>query len=110
MTWADTQTGNLGSCEPGKSVLCVRAADVNLLKVPEGMEDKKVVLLSDIMPTGWHGARLANVEKGSRVAVWGCGPGARSHPACTCPTCGRNEKLHSTCQMHESEVSYGGTA
>ena len=32
---------NSGSCEPGKSVLCVRAADVNLLKVPEGMEDKR---------------------------------------------------------------------
>lgn len=54
---------------------CVYAADVNLLKVPDELDDKKVVLLSDIMPTGWHGARLANVEKGSRVAVWGCGPG-----------------------------------
>ncbi|CAK0784556.1 hypothetical protein CVIRNUC_007760 [Coccomyxa viridis] len=61
---------------PGGQAQYVRIlwADVNLLKVPEGMEDKKVVLLSDIMPTGWHGARLANVEKGSRVAVWGCGP------------------------------------
>ena len=74
---ADMQTGILGSCERvSKGPLHVRAADVNLLKVPEGMDDKKVVLLSDIMPTGWHGARLANVEKGSRVAVWGCGPGA----------------------------------
>ena len=54
---------------------CAGAADVNLLKVPEGMDDKKVVLLSDIMPTGWHGAVLANVQKGDRVAVWGCGPG-----------------------------------
>ena len=62
-------------------VLHVHAADVNLLKVPEGMDDKKVVLLSDIMPTGWHGAVLANVEKGSRVAVWGCGPGVRWLPA-----------------------------
>ena len=55
--------------------VCAGAADVNLLKVPEGMDDKKVVLLSDIMPTGWHGATLANVQKGDRVAVWGCGPG-----------------------------------
>ena len=53
---------------------------MNLLKVPEGMDDKKVVLLSDIMPTGWHGATLANVQKGDRVAVWGCGPGV-PHPA-----------------------------
>ena len=56
---------------------CNYAADVNLLEVPDELDDKKVVLLSDIMPTGWHGARLANVEKGSRVAVWGCGPGVR---------------------------------
>lgn len=54
---------------------CTCAADVNLLKVPDDLDDKKVVLLSDIMPTGWHGAHLANVEKGSRVAIWGCGPG-----------------------------------
>ncbi len=60
--------------------LCACAADVNLLKVPDGMEDKKVVLLSDIMPTGWHGATLANVQKGDRVAVWGCGPGVPGLP------------------------------
>ena len=58
------------------------AADVNLLKVPDDLEDKKVVLLSDIMPTGWHGATLANVQKGDRVAVWGCGPGAPGLPSC----------------------------
>ena len=51
---------------------------MNLLKVPDDLEDKKVVLLSDIMPTGWHGAVLANVQKGDRVAVWGCGPGVPS--------------------------------
>lgn len=48
---------------------------MNLLAVPDGLEDKQVVLLSDIMPTGWHGAQLANVQKGDRVAIWGCGPG-----------------------------------
>jgi len=60
--------------------LCAAAADVNLLKVPDGMEDSKVVLLSDIMPTGWHGAMLANVQKGDRVAIWGCGPGEQNPP------------------------------
>ena len=79
----------------------VHAADVNLLKVPEGMDDKKVVLLSDIMPTGWHGAVLANVEKGSRVAVWGCGPGAHN-----CSACMRG-KAYTRCIRLES---YGGTA
>ena len=55
------------------------AADVNLLKVPEGMDDKKVVLLSDIMPTGWHGATLANVQKGDRVPS---GAAAQVRPPC----------------------------
>ena len=50
---------------------------MNLLAVPDGLEDKQVVLLSDIMPTGWHGAQLANVQKGDRVAIWGCGPGVQ---------------------------------
>ena len=60
--------------------LVAAAADLNLLKVPDGMEDSKVVLLSDIMPTGWHGATLANVQKGDRVAIWGCGPGVQIRP------------------------------
>ena len=71
----------------------VRAADVNLLKVPEGMSDQKVVLLSDILPTGWHGARLANVEKGSRVAIWGCGPGVRRTPACMRGACVKLQRI-----------------
>lgn len=61
------------------------------------MDDKKVVLLSDIMPTGWHGAVLANVQKGDRVAVWGCGPGAPICPATgwqpTCPSLARTHSV-----------------
>ena len=83
------------------NLIHVHAADVNLLKVPEGMDDKKVVLLSDILPTGWHGACLANVEKGSRVAIWGCGPGVRSRLACMCRA---GRKLQCTHQMHKSKV------
>ncbi len=74
---------------------CAGAADVNLLKVPEGMEDNKVVLLSDVMPTGWHGATLANVQKGNRVAVWGCGPGAPGLPnSSMCPCLNRPALSH----------------
>lgn len=29
-------------------------ADVNLLKIPSNLPDKKVILLSDILPTAWH--------------------------------------------------------
>lgn len=34
------------------------AADVNLLKVPDELDDTKLVLLLNIMSTGRHGARL----------------------------------------------------
>ena len=53
-----------------------RAADVNLLKVPEGMTDMQVILLSDILPTAWHATEMGQVGKGDKVAIWGAGPGA----------------------------------
>ena len=31
----------------------LRAADVNLLKVPADLPDEKLVLLSDVLPTAW---------------------------------------------------------
>ena len=48
---------------------------MNLLKVPDSLPDKKVVLLSDILPTAWHANELGGVSKGDRVAIWGAGPG-----------------------------------
>jgi threonine dehydrogenase-like Zn-dependent dehydrogenase len=59
-------------------VICVvlYAADVNLLKVSTKLPDKKVVLLSDVLPTAWHSTELGGVGKGDRVAIWGAGPGA----------------------------------
>ncbi len=49
-------------------------ADVGPLKIPEGMEDEKVLFLSDIFPTGYMAAENCNIERGDTVAVWGCGP------------------------------------
>ena len=49
-------------------------ADVNPLKVPDGIEDEKVLFLSDIFPTGYFAADQAGIEPGDTVAVWGCGP------------------------------------
>jgi threonine dehydrogenase-like Zn-dependent dehydrogenase len=49
-------------------------ADNNLVKVPEGLSDEKVIFLSDILPTGWHANELACVGKGDNVAIWGAGP------------------------------------
>ncbi|KAJ3284826.1 hypothetical protein HK104_009760 [Borealophlyctis nickersoniae] len=49
-------------------------ADVNTIKVPDSLSDLKVLFLSDIMPTGWHGAEMGQVSEGQTVAIWGCGP------------------------------------
>ena len=44
------------------------------LKVPDGLEDDKVLFLTDIFPTGYMAAENADIEEGDTVAVWGCGP------------------------------------
>ncbi|MCU0626490.1 MAG: glutathione-dependent formaldehyde dehydrogenase [Gemmatimonadaceae bacterium] len=49
-------------------------ADVGPLKVPEGMHDEEALFLSDIFPTGYMGAEMADIKPGDTVAVWGCGP------------------------------------
>ena len=49
-------------------------ADVGPLKVPDGLEDEKVLFLSDIFPTGYFAAENCDIEPGDTVAVWGCGP------------------------------------
>jgi threonine dehydrogenase-like Zn-dependent dehydrogenase len=49
-------------------------SDVGPLVIPDGLEDDKVLFLSDILPTGWMAAVNCDVEPGDTVAVWGCGP------------------------------------
>src|ERR687886_776349 len=49
-------------------------ADVGPLKVPEGLTDEQVLFLSDILPTGYMGAEMCDIQPGDVVAVWGAGP------------------------------------
>jgi threonine dehydrogenase-like Zn-dependent dehydrogenase len=49
-------------------------AHVNLVKIPDEVTDDQAILLSDIFPTGWFGADIAEIEEGDTVAVFGCGP------------------------------------
>jgi threonine dehydrogenase-like Zn-dependent dehydrogenase len=49
-------------------------ADVNPLKIPAGMSDEQALFLSDILPTGYMGAEMCNIQPGDTIAVWGCGP------------------------------------
>ncbi|MDZ7280727.1 glutathione-dependent formaldehyde dehydrogenase [Sphingomonas sanguinis] len=49
-------------------------SDTGPIVIPDGVEDEKVLFLSDILPTGWMAAENAEIEPGDTVAVWGCGP------------------------------------
>jgi threonine dehydrogenase-like Zn-dependent dehydrogenase len=49
-------------------------ADVNPLKVPEGMTDEQALFLGDIFPTGYMGAEFCDIKGGETIAVWGAGP------------------------------------
>jgi len=49
-------------------------AHVGLCRLPDEISDDQAILLSDIFPTGWMGAELAEIKAGNTVAVLGCGP------------------------------------
>jgi len=49
-------------------------ADVGPLKIENGLSDEQVLFLSDILPTGYMGAEMCDIEPGDVIAVWGCGP------------------------------------
>ena len=52
----------------------VNEADANLARLPEGLDPAAAVMLSDMVPTGFHGAELADVQYGDSVCVIGIGP------------------------------------
>jgi threonine dehydrogenase-like Zn-dependent dehydrogenase len=49
-------------------------SDFGPIVIPDGLEDEKVLFLSDILPTGWMAAVNCDIEPGDTVAVWGSGP------------------------------------
>jgi threonine dehydrogenase-like Zn-dependent dehydrogenase len=49
-------------------------ANAGLIKLPEAVDDHKAILLSDIFPTAYFGAEIAEIMPGDTVAVLGCGP------------------------------------
>lgn len=48
-------------------------AMMTLVRVPDAVSDDQAILLSDIFPTAWFGARLAEVGSGDTVLVLGAG-------------------------------------
>jgi threonine dehydrogenase-like Zn-dependent dehydrogenase len=49
-------------------------ADVGALKIESDLADEQVLFLSDILPTGYMGAEMCDIQPGDVVAVWGAGP------------------------------------
>ncbi len=49
-------------------------ASTGLVKLPAGVSDDEAILLSDIFPTAYFGAELAEITPGDTVAIFGCGP------------------------------------
>ena len=45
-----------------------------MVKLPKEVSDDQAIMISDIFPTGWYGAELAEVGEGDTVVVFGCGP------------------------------------
>lgn len=52
----------------------VNEADANLAILPEGVDIATATMLSDMVPTGFHGVELADVQFGDDVCVIGIGP------------------------------------
>ena len=52
----------------------VNDADGNLALIPKGMDYGTACMLSDMVPTGFHSAELADIQFGDVVAVFGLGP------------------------------------
>ena len=54
--------------------LRVPFADVGPLVIESDLTDEQVLFLSDILPTGYMGAEMCDIQPGDIVAVWGAGP------------------------------------
>ncbi|WP_166028083.1 zinc-dependent alcohol dehydrogenase [Streptomyces chilikensis] len=59
-----------GQAEYARVVL----ADANALKIESDLSDEQVLFLSDVLPTGYMGADMCDIQEGDVVAVWGAGP------------------------------------
>ncbi|MEA3145544.1 MAG: alcohol dehydrogenase, partial [Verrucomicrobiota bacterium] len=67
----------LGNTIDGTQAEFVRIpfADTSLYRVPDGVDEEAMAMLSDVLPTGFEcGVLNGKVEPGSKVAIVGAGP------------------------------------
>ena len=69
-------TGLFGGALPGTQAerLLVPRADVNLQRIPEGVDDERALFVADVATTARYVASLAGAGAGETVAVVGVGP------------------------------------
>jgi threonine dehydrogenase-like Zn-dependent dehydrogenase len=63
--------GELGGAQAER--VRVPYADVNLLAIPDGMEDERALFVGDNLTTGYYGTAIASIQPGDSVAVVGAG-------------------------------------
>jgi len=69
---------------PGGQAELVRVPKANAgpFKVPDELDDERVLFLTDILPTGYQAAVNAGIKPGSSVAIYGAGPVGLMSAAC----------------------------
>ncbi len=88
----------------------VSQADGNLAHLPSGVEPASAVMLSDMIPTGFHGAELAKVTFGDSVCVIGIGPvGLMSVAGCALHGASRIYAVGSRPNCIDVAKKYGAT-
>lgn len=88
----------------------VNEADANLARLPNSLDPAAAVMLSDMVPTGLHGAELADVQYGDSVCVIGIGPvGLMSVAGAALRGAGRLFAVGSRPNCIEVAKAYGAT-
>ena len=88
----------------------VNEADANLARLPSSLDPACAVMLSDMVPTGFHGAELADVRYGESVCVIGVGPvGLMAVAGAALRGAGRLFAVGSRSVCLEAARSYGAT-
>lgn len=88
----------------------VNDADGNLCIMPKGMDYGVACMLTDMIPTGFHGVELADVKFGDVVAIFGLGPvGLMAVAGTALRGAGRIIVVDSRPQSVEIAKKYGAT-
>ena len=88
----------------------VNDADANLARLPDNVDPSEAVMLSDMIPTGFHGAELADIKYGESVCVIGIGPvGLMAVAGSVLRGAGRVFAVGSRPRCVEVAKSYGAT-